>query len=212
MEISDSVRLSIRDYLEQEYESAMIHAGHAIEGTASKIYNKNTGSNYRFTTLLRDNYDIFGTVVMPGVDFAASRFRVTLDNPKAPNGLPDIADIIYGKHRCSHDHGQALPREYEFIDGDGEFPCMYIGRDQVKFSRRVILGMLLVAILSPVNSELACPKLDGIGIALGIDEQKWGLIINDWWGQAERFRTEILPRFPEPKLVFDCSKIENQPE
>lgn len=125
--------------------------------------------------------------------------------------MPDIADIIYAKHRCSHAHGQALPREYEFID-DGRFPCMYIGKDQVKLSRQVILGLLLIVILSPVNAESVNPKLDGLGISLGVDGEKRELIINDWWGQAERFRAEILPLFPAPKLVLDCSKIENQSE
>lgn len=59
MKVGDSVRKAIDDWQAGEFESAMLHACNAVDGTAKKIY-PNLGSNARFTKLLRDSYSILG--------------------------------------------------------------------------------------------------------------------------------------------------------
>ena len=114
MNVGDSVRKSIDDWESGEHDSAMLHACNAIDGTARKVYHA-LGSNARFTRLLRDNYAILGPMGMPGIDLVETRFPAAVERPKAPGGRPDLADVIYGIHRCSHGHGEELPGAFELI-------------------------------------------------------------------------------------------------
>jgi hypothetical protein len=54
----DSVRLAIDEYERGEFESSMLHACNAVDGTAAEIYPNGSVSR-RFTTLLRNSIDIF---------------------------------------------------------------------------------------------------------------------------------------------------------
>lgn len=112
MDVGNSVRKAIDDWSMGDLEPAMLHACNAIDGTAKKAY-PNVGNNERFTRLLRDNYSILGPMGAPGIDLVEIRFPVTLKNPKAPGGKPDIADVIYGVHRCTHGHGDEIPDGFE---------------------------------------------------------------------------------------------------
>lgn len=101
MNVGNSVRKAIDDWEQGESESAMLHAGNAVDGTAKRLYPI-LGSNARFTRLLRENYDIFSPMGAPGIDLVETRFPVKVLRPKAEGGKPDIADVLYGTHRCAH--------------------------------------------------------------------------------------------------------------
>jgi hypothetical protein len=104
MNVGNSVRKAIDDWEANELDAAMLHASNAIDGTAKKVYSK-LGSNARFSRLLRDNYTILGPMGFPGINLVETRFPIKVERPKAPGGKADLADIIYGIHRCSHGHG-----------------------------------------------------------------------------------------------------------
>lgn len=206
MKISDSIRKAIDDWQQHELESAMLHACNAVDGTAAKVYPK-LGSNARFTKLLRDNYDILGPMGAPGINLADTRFPVVLKNPKASGGKPDIADIIYGIHRCSHGHGEELPDGFELIEdasGPPRITHMHVEKGKVHLSDRIIFGMIAVVVLSPVNNDLATSKLDGYFLTFS-DLPK--LMINDWWGEAEKFISEIIPQDPLPLVTIDFKNM-----
>ena len=112
MNIGKSVKKSIDEWKARDFESAMLHACNAIDGTAKKSYPSVQSSNERFTRLLRDNYEILGPMSMPRIDLHTTRFPVRVKNPKALGGYPDIADVIYGIHRCSHGHGEGSNHPY----------------------------------------------------------------------------------------------------
>src|SRR4051812_45189064 len=114
MNVGNSVRKAMDDWEHGELESAMLHACNAIDGTAKKVYS-NPGSNNRFTGFLRENYAILGPMGMPGIDLAKTRFPVAVQHPKAPGGKPDLADVIYGIHRCTHGHGDELPEGFALL-------------------------------------------------------------------------------------------------
>jgi hypothetical protein len=114
------------------------------------------GSNARFTQLLRDNYTVFGPMGMSGIDIANTRFPVKVARPKAAGDTPDIADVIYGIHRCTHGHGDELPDGFELIpdaSGPSRITRMWIEKGKVRLSDRSIFGLLSVAVLSPVNTD-----------------------------------------------------------
>ena len=114
MTVGDSIRKAIDDWGMGEAESAMLHACNAIDGTARKLF-PTEGSNARFTRLLRENYGILGPMGMPGIALAETRFPIKVERPKAAGGRPDVADVIYGIHRCTHGHGEALPDGFELL-------------------------------------------------------------------------------------------------
>jgi hypothetical protein len=198
--VGDSVRKAIDDWESGESDSAMLHACNAIDGTAKKVY-PSLGSNARFTKLLRDNYAILGPMGMPGIDVVETRFPVTVQRPKAPGGKPDLADVIYGIHRCSHGHGDELPDGFELIHdarGPARRTRVEVVKGAVRLSDRIIFGLIAVAVLSPVNKGQVVPE--GYYLTFGASEK---LIINEWWGRAADFpRVAARETMPLVKLDF----------
>jgi hypothetical protein len=199
MNVGNSVRKAIDDWQNGEYEAAMLHACNAIDGTAKKLYPE-LGSNARFTRLLRENYSILGPMGMPGINLVETRFPVAVKRPKAPGDKPDLADVIYGIHRCSHGHGDELPHAFKLIP-DAAGPARLTGliaeKGAVRLSDRIIFGLIAVAVLSPVNIGQVVP--DDYYLTYGASEK---LMINEWWGRASDFPA-IAAKDPTPLVKLD---------
>lgn len=200
MNVGNSVRKAIDEWAATESESAMLHACNAVDGTAKKVYPK-LGTNARFTQLLRDNYAILGPMGCPGINLNQTRFPVKVNRPKAPGGKPDLADVIYGIHRCSHGHGDELP------DGFSLFPdarsatnhtTVHIEKGTIQLSDRVIFGLVAVAVMCPANKDQSVPP--GYHLTFGKTAQK--LMINDWWGRSADFPA-IAASEPMPSITLD---------
>lgn len=199
MNVGNSVRKAIDDWEKGELDSAMLHACNAVDGTAKKLYPK-LGSNARFTRVLRENYGILGPMGAPGIDLVQTRFPVIVQRPKAPGGKPDIADVIYGIHRCSHGHGDDLPDGFALIQdaaGPKRLTRMEIERGRVRLSDRVIFGLLAVAVLSPANKDQVVPET--YHLTFGASRE---LLINEWWGRAKDFLA-IAAEDPTPQVKLD---------
>lgn len=200
MNVGESVRKSIDDWEQDELESAMLHACNAIDGTARKVYPSIPGSNSRFTQLLRDNYAILGPMGAPGIDLEMTRFPVEVKRPKAQGGQPDLADVIYGIHRCVEGHGAELPAGFELLPdskGPPRLTNMAVRRGKVRLSDRIIFGLLAVAVLSPANDDQRVP--DDYYLTFGTDVV---LPINEWWGRAGDFGA-IVAKDPVPSVRLD---------
>jgi len=201
VDVGNSVRKCINDWEYGELDAAMMHACFAVDGTRRKLYQDNRDNNTRFTKLLRDNYSILGPMGAPGVDLRSTRFPVRVLNPKAAGGQPDIADVIYGIHRCCHGHGEALPEGFELMPDAAGAPRvtrLTVCDGKVRLSDRIIFGLLAVAVMSPVNS-LGESVPDGYHLTFG-DETRMN--INDWWGGADRFEA-IAVQDPTPLVTLD---------
>lgn len=199
MNVGNSVRKAVDDWERRELESAMLHACNAVDGTAKKLY-PTLGNNARFTRLLRENYDIFGPMGAPGINLMETRFPVRVVRPKAEGGKPDIADVVYGIHRCAHGHGDQLPDGFELLPdaaGPPRYTRMFIEKGKVQLSDRVIFGLLAVAVLSPANTDQTVP--DGYHLTFG---GKVVLLINEWWGRAADFAS-IAAQEPLPHVKLD---------
>jgi hypothetical protein len=199
MNVGNSVRKAIDDWEHGELESAMLHACNAVDGTAKKLY-PNLGNNKRFTRVLRENYGILGPMGIPGIDLIQTRFPVNVRRAKAPGGKPDIADVIYGIHRCSHGHGDELPEGFALLQdaaGPKRLTRMEIAQGKVRLSDRIIFGLVAVAVLSPANKGQSVP--DGYHLTFG---ELPKLLINDWWGRASDFPA-ITAQDPTPQVKLD---------
>lgn len=209
MRIEKSIQKAFDEFIAGDAESAMLHASNAVDGTAAKAYPAK-GSNLRFTTFLRDNYAILGPMGCPGFDLENQRFAVKVERPKAPGGKPDLADIIYGVHRCSHGHGQDLPDGFELV-ADAAGPSgltriFFNGPGKVQLSDRLIFGLLAVVIMSPLNANLRLP--DGYYLTFG--RQRVEMFVNDWWGRAKDFPA-IAALEPMPLLNMDWGAAHDLP-
>jgi len=178
----------------------MLHACNALDGTASKLYpGPGMGSNARFTRVLRESYSIFGPMGLPGVNLVATRWPVKVDRPKATGGYPDVADVIYGIHRCTHGHGNELPDGFELVPdagGQNRVTRLVIENGKVHLSDRVLFGLLAVAVFSPANADQRVP--DGYHLTFAGEEMP----INDWWGRAKDFES-LAAKEPLPNVTFD---------
>jgi hypothetical protein len=121
MKVGKSIQNSIDEWLIRDYDSAMLHACNAVDGTAKKAISSNA-NRFRFTQLLRDNYVILGPMGIPGVNLVETRFPVKILGRPPSAGNPDVADIIYSIHRCSHAHGDELPDGFELYDDASGIP------------------------------------------------------------------------------------------
>jgi hypothetical protein len=205
MNVGNSVRKAIDDWEAGELDAAMLHACNAIDGTAKKVYPK-LGSNARFTQLLRDNYVILGPMGLPGINLVETRFPVRVERPKASGGKPDIADVIYGIHRCSHGHGEELPGGFALIT-DAQGPARHtrveIVKGAIRLSDRMIFGLIAVAVMCPNNAGQSVPA--GYYLTFGASEK---LMINDWWGRAADFPA-IAALDPTPSVTLDFKEWMN---
>jgi hypothetical protein len=202
MKVGKSVTKAIDEMELGDTEAAMLHACNAIVGTAAKLY-PSLGSNARFTKLLRDSYDIFGPMGMPGINLVETRFPVHVDRPKSSDGKPDIADVIYGIHRCTHGHGAELPEGFKMIDDTStkDFPPrtrIGIEKGKIQLSDRTVFGLIAVAVFSPINIGQRTPE----GYLLTFGGLKT-MTINEWWGRAADFpAVSALVQMPSVKLDF----------
>lgn len=181
--VGNSVRKAIEDWANGEFEFAMLHACNAVDGTAKKVF-PTLRSNARFTKLIRDNYGIFGPMGLPGINVVDTRWPVEVERPKAAGGLPDIADVIYGVHRCAHGHGDELPDGFDLwpdASGPDRQTRFSIERGKVQLSDRVIFGLLGVAVFSKANVDQTVPDGYYLSFAGAI------MPINEWWGRAGDF-------------------------
>jgi len=201
MNIANSVRKAIDDWEQGELDSAMLHACNAVDGTARKLF-ANLGNRDRFTRCLRENYAILGPMGAPGIDLIQTWFPIAVQRPTALNGKPDIADVLYGIHRCCHAHGDELPDGFALIQdaaGPMRYTRMEIARGKVHLSDRMIFGLLAVAILSRANRGQADPKLARYYLTFGATAK---LMINEWWGRASEFPA-IAAQDPMPAVKLD---------
>lgn len=204
MKVAKSIRKAIREWESGDADSAMLHASNAIDGTAKKVYPGVRSSNLRFTRLLRENYSILGPFGARGFNLEKTRFPVKVDNPKAEGGRPDIADVIYGIHRCTHGHGEELPDGFALIPdaaGPANVTQMGIERGKVRLSDRIIFALLAIAVVSEVNSDQADPSLDGFTLSFGSHV----LPINEWWGRRDEC-VQMAAENAGPQVTFDFNE------
>jgi hypothetical protein len=198
--VGDSVRKSIDEWELGEFEFAMLHACNAVDGTAAKVYPQIRGNNARFTRCLRDNYDVLGPMGMPGIDLVNTRWPVKVDRPKASGSGPDLADVIYGIHRCTHGHGAELPDGFGLnpnAAGPSEFTRIGVQRGKIQLSDRIIFALIAVAVFAPANVGQLVP--DGYHLTFATST----LPINDWWGRIDDARALMATvKLPSVKMDF----------
>ncbi|MFC3241734.1 hypothetical protein ACFOJ6_04545 [Gordonia humi] len=158
MKVGDSVRYSLDHWDRQEWEPAMLHACNAVDGTGKKRYPKK-GVGDRFKSAIRDSMEVMAILGIPGIDLDKTRFPLRVRSD-LPDKRPDVADVIYGIHRCSHGHGDELPDGFELTpyknrSGVHEYS---FENETARFPASVVLGLLAIAVFLLLRtSGRLCP-------------------------------------------------------
>ncbi|MGC0890216.1 hypothetical protein [Pantoea agglomerans] len=197
-----SVKKSIDDFLLGDLDGAMLHACNAVDGT-SRTLHKGFKDNHRqrYLKTLRDNYSILRPMSFPNFDIDNIKWPIKLSEKQKSSDWPDIAEVIYGIHRCSHGHGEELPDGFQLMPDVLKVTnktTLIAQPGSVRISDRVIFGLLAIAVLSPANKDLMiqCDHW------LSLGENKF--VINEWWGRKDDF-LKITDLCDEQRLSFDFS-------
>jgi hypothetical protein len=184
VKVGDSVRHALDNWDDNEVEGAMLHACNAVDGTGKKRYDK-FGVGARFKKTIRDSLDLFAAFGgIAQIDPARTRFPIPVKSD-LPDRRPDVADILYGIHRCTHGHGDELPAGFELTPYNSEYTTILIEEGKINLPTRIIVGLLAVAVFAPENKGQPIP--DGYHL-------KWHthtFMINQWWGRHDLVRDII---------------------
>lgn len=174
----------------------MLHACNAVDATGKKRYAK-LGVGRRFKATIRDSVDMFGAMAFPNLDLDRMRFPVRVQS-NLPDKRPDIADVLYGIHRCSHGHGEDLPAGFELVDYINNQTFQFtIGRDgTLRLPAAAIVGLLAVAVFAPENVSQHAPGEPCLSWSHHV------FPVNDSWGKQQLFR-DLLVREGPPKRALD---------
>lgn len=162
--VGNSVWHSLGHWDRRQWDAAMLHACNAVDATGKKRHPK-FGVGRRFKVTVRESVDIVGAMAFPTLNIAEMRFPVAVKS-ELPEKRPDIADVLYGVHRCAHGHGDELPSGFELVDyvSNTMFPFR-AGKDgSLNLPAAVILGLLAVAVFAPENVGQHAPADDCLGL------------------------------------------------
>jgi hypothetical protein len=195
MNVGDSVRHALDDWENKEWDAAMLHACNAVDGTGKKRYPK-LGVGARFKETLRDGLDIFRAMGTANLDLENIRFPVAVKS-NLPDKRPDIADVLYGIHRCTHGHGDELPEGFELTPYENHVVDMRVSGDgKVQLPASVVLGLLAIAVFEPENKGQAIPDTYHLSWFQHVFH------ISGWWGWQDHFR-EIISTDQRPLANVD---------
>jgi hypothetical protein len=201
MNVGRSIQKCIDEWQSGDFESAMLHACNAVDGTAKKLY-PTLRNKERFTRFIRENYPILGPMAAPGINIVDTRWPVSIKNPTADGRKPDLADVIYSIHRCTHGHGDELPDGFQLIPdvaGPPERTSLLAAHGKVRLSDRTLFGMIAICVVCDSNRNQTVPG--DYFLTFGSVHK---LIIEEWWGRkAELLALASSVALPSVHLDFD---------
>lgn len=159
MRVGESVRFALDHWGRGEWDAAMLHACNVVDATGKKRYRK-LGVAARFKRTVRDSLDIYGAMAMPTINLVKTRFPVSVKSDM-DDKRPDIADVIYGIHRCAHGHGDELPDGFELMPYQEPVVITRVAAGKIRMSAATVLGLLAVGVFAPENVGQAIPKATG---------------------------------------------------
>ncbi|MFY2861156.1 hypothetical protein ACOJVU_15690 [Mycobacterium sp. THU-M104] len=199
MDVGRSVARSLDHWERRQWDEAMVHAGNAVDETATKRHPR-LGIAVRFKRTLRDSLDVFRAMAAPGVDLGQSRFPVAVRSD-LPDHRPDIADVLYGIHRWNRGHHDELPNGYELTPRGPRPSGVHIWRDgKIELPASVVIGLLAVAVFAPENKGEAIPA----GYQLSWHDHVFHIAA--WWGWQDHFREIVgAEQIPQTTLEFGAA-------
>ncbi len=198
MNLGESVKQALDRWERKDWDGAMGYACAAVDETGRKRY-PSVGVGTRFRAVIRDSLDILGVLATPGVDLQESRFPVAVRSD-LPDQRPDIADVVYGIHRFSHDHADELPEGFELTPYVAGKTVLRIALDgKVQLTSPTVIGLLAIAVFAPENKGESIPS------SYQLSWYQHTFYVASWWGWQDHFR-EMISVVQSPNNVLDYGK------
>jgi hypothetical protein len=180
MKLADQVQCAIEDADAGKFDSALLHSCIAIDTTSRRLNPAEKKVGVRYIQCLRDYYWIIEPMIGAGLNLVDTKFtNINLRN----TSTPDLAEIIYEILRCSHAHGDEVPKQYSIIPSpDPGYTRWELKKDELHMPGRIIWALLGVAVFSKANASES-----SVGTHfLTLGEERF--LISDWWGREADFR------------------------
>ncbi|MDO8739975.1 MAG: hypothetical protein Q7J54_00180 [Candidatus Woesearchaeota archaeon] len=190
MRIEQHVIKSFDDFLQNEFDAALLHACIALDGTAQKYVKKVDAGREDYVKLIRDYYWIIEPMIGAGLNLEETKFRrLTIMKSNKPITDPDFADVVYNIFRCSHAHGKEIPAGYGFLPVEDGKSYWQFGDNIFYMPTRAIWALLAISIFAKTNKNIKTNTnhfLTWGSQTLGIGEYKFHL--KDYWGEEDKIR------------------------
>jgi hypothetical protein len=194
VKVSQHVACAIDDAGTGKFDSALLHACIAIDGTSRRLFPITTQVGKRYKNCLRHYYWLIEPMLVGGMNLDETRFE---NIQLKKNQSPDLADIIYEVFRCNHAHGEEVPTTFSVIPTNGGFNSEWVlEKDHLHVPDRIIWALLAVVVFSKVNAkETIDPKY-----FLTLGDEKF--VISEWWGREKDF-VSIAARYNKTRVKFE---------
>lgn len=179
MKLVNQIKYALDDADDGKLDSALLHACTSIDAVSRLLFPRRTAVGIRYTETLRRYYWLLQRMMGNGPDIEKTLFSNVTCLKKSP---PDFADIIYEQFRCTHAHGEDVPRAFELILATDQLAKWRLAANVVQMPTRIIYALLSVAVLC---RETPVADLD-IGYHLSLHGEIFPIV--NWWGREDDFR------------------------
>lgn len=172
MALSQRVERAIDEVGKNHFEEALLQAAIAIDVTAKKYFKSAKSSKSNYKQLLKEYSWLIELMAFQGINLDDSRFG---NFPIDGISEPSFQDLIYHTVRCNLVHGDGVPENFEFSDGN----IFSMRKDHLILPKNLIWGLLAVVVFCPANSN----QESSSGYWLGVFNNQF--VIDDFWGQEQ---------------------------
>ena len=170
--LSQRVERAIDEVGKNHFEEALLQAAIAIDVTAKNYFKSAKSSKSNYKQLLKDYSWLIELMAFQGINLDDSRFG---NYPIDGISEPSFQDLIYHTVRCNLVHGEGVPENFEFSDGN----IFSMRKNHLILPKNLIWGLLAVVVFCSANSN----HESGGGYWLGVFNNRF--VIDDFWGQEQ---------------------------
>ncbi len=199
MRIDQHVLHSLHDCDRQDYDSALLHASFAIEGTAKNLFHK--GGRQAYKDCLRQYYWLIEIMIGGVIDLKTTFNNVVIKvGSRKVLPKPDLADVIYHIFRCNHAHAEEIPLNYSLLPLEDGNPIWIIGSDTLQMPILIIFALLSVSVFAKCNNKIQTEGIEYL-IYGNAELGNFKFLIKDFWGKEDDFRAIVTAKYPKPIVV-----------
>ncbi len=204
MELSEHVIKAIKDYGQEDSNSALMHSCFAIEATARNLFRREDVGKKEYKDVIDQYLWILEPMMGSGVNLQETIwYNVEVDNGHGKIITdPNFSDIIYHIFRCSHAHAKSVSKNYELLAPENGKLFWQVGGGLIRMPTCIVPALLAISVFSRANADISTSG----DYFLSLASEKFP--IKDWWGREDDFHSFLSQRLPNPtRVTLDGLKI-----
>jgi hypothetical protein len=156
MKIENLVKYAIEDFQAYRFDSALLFACIAVDGTARKLFGTSDRNSDRYKKFI-NKYIFIIQCFTGGVDLVNTPWNVALAINEQTAKVTCFADIVYNVIRCNQTHGDEIPNNIDFsIDNsDGKVIWRFdLEQGNIIMPQQILWGLLSSVVFCKANTDL----------------------------------------------------------